>query len=94
MVHSKFNEPVEEEEEEQNVSVAIQLDSEDYKSKLKQILITNGAKGSKKRAIKSKAQEHNLPIEESKAKNLLKNGNINQQGVCCRYFRNVDLLTN
>ena len=41
LVHSTFNEPVEEEEE-QSVSVALDLDSEEVKSKLKQILITHG----------------------------------------------------
>ena len=41
LVHSTFNEPVEEEEE-QSVSVVLDLDSEEYKSKLKQILITHG----------------------------------------------------
>jgi ABC-type Fe3+-citrate transport system substrate-binding protein len=43
------------------------LDSEDYKSKLKQIQTTHGAKA-KKKAIQSKAREHNLSIEETKAK--------------------------
>jgi hypothetical protein len=41
LVHSTFNEPVEEEEE-QSVSFALDLDSEEYKSKLNQILITHG----------------------------------------------------
>jgi len=41
LVHSTFNEPVEEEEE-QSVSFALDLDSEEYKSKLKKILITHG----------------------------------------------------
>ena len=46
--------------------VALDLDSEEYKSKLKQIQTTHGSKG-KKQAIQSKAREHNLPIEENKA---------------------------
>ena len=41
LLHSTFNEPVEEEEK-QSVSDALDLDSEEYKSKLKQILITHG----------------------------------------------------
>ena len=36
LVHSKFNEPVEDEEE-QSVSVSLKLDFEEYKSKLKEI---------------------------------------------------------
>ena len=40
LFHSTFNEPVEEDEE-QSVSVAVDLDSEEVKSKLKQILITH-----------------------------------------------------
>ena len=67
LVHSKFNEPVEEEEE-QSDSVALELDSEELKSKLEQILIAHGAKGTKKLAKQSKAQEHNLQMEETKAK--------------------------
>jgi len=41
LFHLTFNEPVEEDEE-QSVSVALDLDSEEVKSKLKKILITHG----------------------------------------------------
>ena len=41
LFHLTFNEPFEEDEE-QGVSVALDLDSEEVKSKLKQILITHG----------------------------------------------------
>ena len=47
--------------------VALDLDSEEYKSKLKQIQTTHGSKG-KKQSIQLKVREHNLPIEETKAK--------------------------
>ena len=43
LVHSKFHEPVEYEEE-QIFIVSLKLDSEEYKSKLKKILITHGAR--------------------------------------------------
>ena len=46
---------------------ALDLESEEYKSKLKQIQTTHGSKG-KKQSIQLKAWEHNLPIEETKAK--------------------------
>ena len=39
LVHSTFNEPVEEEEK---VIAALDWGSDEYKSKLKQIIITNG----------------------------------------------------
>ena len=42
LVHSTFNEPVEEKEGEQRVNVALDLEYEEYKLKLKQILITHG----------------------------------------------------
>ena len=41
LVHSTLNEPVEEEKE-HSVSVALDLDAEEYNSKLKQILIIHG----------------------------------------------------
>jgi len=48
--------------------VALDLDSEEYKSKLKQIQTTHGSKG-KKQAIQLKAQENTTyQFEETKAK--------------------------
>jgi len=60
--------------------VALDLDSEEYKSKLKQIQTTHGSKG-KKQSIQLTVREYNLPIEETKAKVI-----EGKKGVCCRYF--------
>ena len=69
--------------------VALDLDSEEYKSKLKQIQTTHGSKG-KKQSIQLKVREHNLPIEETKAKVI-----EGKKRVCCRYFgSSMDLLMN
>jgi hypothetical protein len=57
---------------------------------LKQIQTTYGA-NVKKQAIQSKAREHNLPIEETKAKVFeCKEGLLLAE----KHFGSVDLLTN
>lgn len=69
--------------------VALDLDSEECKSKLKKIQTTHGSK-SKKQSIQLKVREHNLPIEETKAKVL-----EGKKRFCCGYFgSSMDSLMN
>ena len=69
--------------------VALDLDSEEYKSKLKRIETRHGSKG-KKQSIQLKVQEHNLQIEETKAKVI-----EGKKRFCCRYFgSSIDLFMN